>query len=109
VTIYNEQSFEVAIEGHLLAHGWTKGSASHFDRELALDPHHVLGFITDTQPEVWTGLRKQHGVSVDKTVIEWLAKALDTQGTLDVLRHGFKFPAAPLSSTPPAALLLSAG
>lgn len=88
---YIERAFETAIEEHVLGHGWLKGNPDHFDRELALDPHHVIGFIADTQPEVWADLQKQHGATVDKTVIEWLAKALDTQGTLDVLRHGFKF------------------
>src|SRR5258708_4927304 len=86
-----ERAFETAIEEYLVGHGWLKGNADHFDRELALDPHHALGFIADTQPEVWADLKKQHGDSVGKTVIEWLAKALDNQGTLDVLRHGFKF------------------
>jgi len=86
-----ERAFETAIEEHLLAHGWLKGNPDQFDRDLALDPVHAIRFISETQPETWAELVKQHGASVEKTVIEWLAKALDTQGTLHTLRHGFKF------------------
>ena len=86
-----ERAFENAIEEHLLGHGWLKGNPEHFDRELALDRDSILGFLADTQTEVWADLRKQHGTSFEQTVIDWLVKALDTQGTLHLLRHGFKF------------------
>ncbi|HZZ84318.1 MAG TPA: type I restriction endonuclease [Anaeromyxobacteraceae bacterium] len=86
-----ERAFEDAIEEHLLGHGWHKGSPDHFDRTLALDAGLVIDFIAETQPKVWGELTSQHGASVEKTIIEWLVKALDHQGTLDVLRHGFKF------------------
>ena len=86
-----ERAFETAIEEHLLAHGWLKGNPDQFERDIALDRINAIRFISETQPEVWAELVKQHGASVEKTVIEWLAKALDTQGTLHTLRHGFKF------------------
>jgi type I restriction enzyme R subunit len=86
-----ERAFETAIEEHLLAHGWLKGNLDQFERDLALDRVHALRFISETQPEVWAELVKQHGAGVEKAVIEWLAKALDTQGTLHTLRYGFKF------------------
>lgn len=86
-----ERAFEDAIEEHLLEHGWLNGSAANFDRERALEAGHAVAFIRETQPELWAELTRQHGAAVEKTVVDWLAKALDTQGTLDVLRHGFKF------------------
>src|SRR5438128_68846 len=86
-----ERAFEVAIEEHLLTHGWLRGEPEHFDRASAFDAGHVIGFIRDTQPEVWDDLIKQHGTVVEETGIEWLTNALDEQGTLDVLRHGFGF------------------
>jgi type I restriction enzyme R subunit len=86
-----ERAFEIAIEEHLLAHGWLKGNPDRFDRELALDLNDALGFIAATQADVWAELRKQHGASFEKTVVEWLVKALDSQGTLHLLRYGFKF------------------
>jgi type I restriction enzyme, R subunit len=86
-----EHAFETAIEEHLLGHGWHKGNPDHFDRATALDPTEVVRFIAETQAATWAELTRQHGDSVGKSVIEWLVKALDHQGALDVLRHGFKF------------------
>lgn len=86
-----ERAFETAIEEHLLGHGWFKGNPETFDRTLALDPVQAIRFISESQPQTWAELVKLHGVGVEKTVVEWLAKALDTQGTLHTLRHGFKF------------------
>ncbi len=85
-----ERAFETAIEEHLLSHGWLRGNPEQFERDLALDRVHVIRFISETQPETWAELVKQHGAGIEKAVIEWLAKALDTQGTLHTLRHGFK-------------------
>ncbi len=85
-----ERAFENAIEEHLLGHGWLKGSPDRFDREQALDKEQALTFIQETQPEVWSGLKKDHGTETDATVIAWLVKALEFQGTLHLLRHGFK-------------------
>ena len=84
-----ERAFEDAIEHYLVGHDWLKGNAGHFDRERALDAGQAITFIRDTQPEIWANLTTQHGASIEKAVIDWLAKALDTQGTLDVLRQGF--------------------
>jgi type I restriction enzyme R subunit len=86
-----ERAFETAIEEHLLAHGWVKGLPDQFNRELALDPLQAVRFISDTQPETWADLVKQHGASVEKEVSRALAAMLDTQGTLHTLRRGFKF------------------
>ncbi|HMR77916.1 MAG TPA: type I restriction endonuclease, partial [Polyangiaceae bacterium] len=87
-----EIHFEDAIEAHLVEHGgWQKGTATDFSPELALERKHVFAFIEATQPELWTELRKQHGNSLEQTLLDWLTKALDQRGTLDVLRHGFKF------------------
>ena len=91
MAIHIERKFEDAIEEHLLGHGWLKGNPDTFDRALALDPGVVLGFIADTQPDLWATLSKQHGESLGKGVISDLVKHIDTKGALDVLRHGFKF------------------
>ncbi len=88
---HTERAFEDAIEEHLLGHGWRKGNAGSFDRALALDPDEVIRFIAETQARPWADLIRQQGDGVGKTVVEWLVKALDHQGALDVLRHGFKF------------------
>jgi len=86
-----ERAFEDAIEHHLLEDGWRKGDWKDFDSSNAVDANEAITFISNSQPELWAELRKQHGAGLKKSLIEWLVKALDTQGTLDVLRNGFKF------------------
>ena len=88
---HTEKSFEDAIEAHLLASGWTKGDAKTFDREKALHPADLLAFLEATQPALMADLRKQHGLALETGVIDTVVKALESRGTLDVLRHGIKF------------------
>lgn len=91
MSIHTERTFEESIEAHLLAQGgWRKGDPVAFDRELALVPTDFLAFVADTQPRLWEELRRQHGAERDATLVEALAKNLESRGTLDVLRHGFK-------------------
>ncbi|MBZ4421582.1 type I restriction endonuclease subunit R [Myxococcus sp. RHSTA-1-4] len=91
MSVHTERAFEDAIEHHLLQHGWLKGNPSAFDRTLALDTAHLFAFFQATQPALWNELRTQHGASLEPAVTDALVKALDTQGALDVIRHGFKF------------------
>jgi type I restriction enzyme, R subunit len=87
-----ELYFEDAIENHLVTSGgWAKGSPKDFDREIALISKDFFAFADATQPETWTELRKHHQSNLETAVLDTLVKALDARGTLDVLRHGFKF------------------
>ncbi len=86
-----ERTFEDAIEDQLVGHGWRRGAPDAISRELALDVSEVIAFMSETQRELWATLEKQHGASLTESILEWLVKALDAQGTLHVLRHGFKF------------------
>jgi type I restriction enzyme, R subunit len=96
VSQHVERAFENAVEDHLFKHGWRKGDWKEFDSSAALDANEALAFISESQPDLWFDLRKQHGASLEKSVIDWLVKALDSQGTLDVLRNGFKFFGKPI-------------
>ena len=86
-----ELHFEDAIEHGLLQRGWVKGQAQSFDPDRGFQPSDFLAFVTATQPSTCAELEKQHGTSFTTGLIDQLAKALDTRGSLDVLRHGFKF------------------
>ncbi len=89
---HTERAFEDAIEHALVAGGgWTAGSAQAFDRERALFPEEFFAFVQASQTELWEELKQQHGASLESAVIDALAKSLESRGTLDVLRHGFKF------------------
>src|SRR5579859_3137720 len=87
-----ERHFEDAIEHHLLnAGGWTKGNPADFDRHTALVAKDFFAFIESTQPELWAELKKHHQSGLEAAVLDTLVKALELRGSLDVMRHGFKF------------------
>jgi len=87
-----ERHFEDAIEHHLLASGgWTKGNPTDFDRTTALVSKDLFAFFESTQPETWAELRKHHRTGLEAALVDTLVKTLDSRGTLEVLRHGFKF------------------
>lgn len=89
---HTETAFENAIEESLLhAGGWSRGDPAAFDRERALHPADFFAFVVATQPQLWADLKKQQGAGCEAAVLDALLKALDARGTLDVLRHGFKF------------------
>src|SRR6185312_887307 len=95
--IHTEETFEAAIEQHLLTHGgYEKGNPDTFDRNRALDASTVLRFVQSTQENEWQRLEAIHGVVTVEKFIDRLTKELDDNGTLHVLRkgitdHGVKF------------------
>lgn len=86
----SEAAFETAIESVLLGAGYTRVEGNGFDRERAIFPAEALSFIQATQAKVWDKLEALHGEQTSARVLEALCKWLDTYGTLDTLRHGFK-------------------
>jgi type I restriction enzyme R subunit len=88
---HKESAFEDAIEHHLLsAAGYAKADPANFDRERALDPMVLIPFVKETQPDTWESLEKLHGSDTEGVVLDDLCKAMDSQGSLAVIRHGFK-------------------
>jgi type I restriction enzyme R subunit len=88
---HKEKAFESAIEYHLLTTaGYTKAEQGHFDQERALDTTQFIPFIQDTQPDTWKKLDKLLGVRAEEILLDDLCKAMDSRGSLDVIRHGFK-------------------
>jgi type I restriction enzyme R subunit len=90
---HTEYAFETAIERHLITKGgYEKGNREAFDREQALFPQDAISFIATTQPKEWKYLKSIQGKKAEKTLLDDLCRALDSQyeGCLSVLRHGFK-------------------
>lgn len=92
-----EARLEDAIVDQLTTQGgyvfidYREGAAKdRYDKERALDPALVLGFIETTQPKMWQSLLAIHGAETGKVVLDHLVKELDTKGMLKVLRQGFK-------------------
>lgn len=70
--------------------GWRVGPAVDYDRERALIPEDLLGYQREAFPEVWEKFRKHNPQDPEEALARATARALDKQGTLSVLRHGFK-------------------
>lgn len=87
---HKEIHFEADIVAHLTANGWLEGDAAKYDRELALYPEDVIGWIQDTQPKAWDKLKTTHNGATEKTLLARLTQVLDKEGSLAVLRQGFK-------------------
>ena len=87
---HKEGTFEDEVVAHLTAHGWLLGDAKGYNRELALYPDDVEGWLRDTQPAEWAKVEKTHGAGARNVVLQRLAESLDKDGSLYVLRRGFK-------------------
>jgi type I restriction enzyme, R subunit len=90
MSIHTEAAFEQVIESHLLSQGYTSLSSKKFNCDRALFPETVIRFIQQTQPKEWERLEKLHGDTTTTQILTDLCKWLDTYGSLQVLRHGFK-------------------
>jgi type I restriction enzyme R subunit len=86
----NEGAFETVIESHLLQNGYVRVAPEGFDRERAIFPELVLGFIRETQPTEWARLEALHGDKTGEQILGDLCKWMDAHGALATLRHGFK-------------------
>jgi len=87
-----EQAFESYVEEILLTKGaWKSGTNAEWDKERALFPAQVFGFIEETQAQAWAEMRKLHAAGLEALLLSALVKELDAKGSLHVLRHGFKF------------------
>ena len=97
VAQHNEIEFEKEIAEHLSAHGWLYSpNDSGYDRERALFPEDVLGWLAETQPEQLAKVVKTGSdvVKQQSQLLDRIVKVLDTPmdnggGTLNLLRKGF--------------------
>lgn len=103
VAQHNEVEFEREIAEHLAAHGWLYSpNDAGYDRERALFPEDVLGWLADTQPEQLEKVVKPGSKDIAKQqaqLLDRVVKVLDTPldsggGTLNLLRKGFSHLAA---------------
>ena len=88
----NEKQFEADIEAYLIspAGGFAKADDSGYDPAPALDIRTLVGFVKATQPLVWQRFERQCGSDPYKKFYKCFEDAVQTDGMLSVLRHGFK-------------------
>lgn len=71
-------------------HGWLIGDSARYDRELALYPEDVFVWINETQPEKLAGIPGLDDPETRNSILKRMVKVMDHNGSLSVLRHGFK-------------------
>ena len=86
-----EKAFEDTVESMLHGVGWVEGDRSEWDPKQAVFPKRVVAFLQADDPDLWAQLVNQHGDGLEDEIVRYLVRALDLKGTIDVLRHGFKF------------------
>jgi type I restriction enzyme R subunit len=90
-TDHRERAFEAAIEHHLITEaGYVKAEQALFDQERAIDTTQFIPFLKEAQLRIWEKLERLLGSRTEETILDDLIKAMDSRGSLDVLRHGFK-------------------
>ena len=87
----DERAFESTVQSKLLEAGWRTGDRAEWDVERALFPSRAAAFIRETQPDEWARMASLHGDDIEVLITEVLARELDHKGSLEVLRHGFRF------------------
>ena len=86
---HSETAFESVIENHLLQNGYIS-IKSKFDQTNAIFPEEIITFIRSSQPQEWSRLETLHGEKTARQILNDLGRWMDTYGSLDTLRHGFK-------------------
>ncbi len=97
MNLHKEIAFEKDLAEYLHAHGWRYSpNDAGYDRERALFPEDVLGWLADTQPDQLAKIVKPGGdmAKQESQLLDRIVKVLDTSmesggGTLNTLRNGF--------------------
>ena len=87
---HREIHLETDIISHLTAHGWLEGDPKKYNRQFALYPEDLIGWLKETQPKELAKVEKRTNNQAAYTLPSLVAKLLDRDGSLSVLRHGFK-------------------
>lgn len=88
-TAHQEKHFEAYVVAKLKTQGWQVGDTLSYDTERALYPDDLIAWLEVTQPEKWDKLQKDNQARARDVLMDRLAKVLEKQGTVQVLRQGF--------------------
>ena len=61
---------------------------SVYDKDLCLIPDDIIAFVKDTQANAYQKLEGQYGAETDRKIVENIAKSINTNKTVQVLREG---------------------
>ena len=89
--MHTETHFENEIIDYLIREGgYQAGNSKNYDKQTALFTDDVLDFIKNTQAPLWQRLQMLFKERAESELIKALNQALDIQGSLAVLRNGFR-------------------
>ncbi|PXW57734.1 DEAD/DEAH box helicase family protein [Methylobacterium sp. B4] len=88
-SLHHEKHLEAYIVEQLVQRGWQVGASKFYDKDYALYPEDLVGWIRDTQLAKWEKLTALNGDKAEKVLKDRLEQALNKQGTIQVLRRGF--------------------
>jgi len=87
---HREVVFESEIVAYLTFRGWLEGNTAGYNREIALYAEDLLGWLKETQPKEWAKLQNSRDGGNEQALLSRVARLLDRDGSLALLRHGFK-------------------
>ncbi|SDK20154.1 type I restriction enzyme, R subunit [Actinopolyspora mzabensis] len=91
--VHHENVFGTAIIDAMRENGWELGTSDEYVPELGLDTGQLFTFIGATQSRKWDELLGYYGGDADaaqRGFAKRVAKAIDDEGVLEVLRKGVK-------------------
>jgi type I restriction enzyme, R subunit len=87
-----EAAFQQDIINALAAQGWLVGTCAGYNPTTALYTEDLLAYFQTAWPDRWQKLCKSNPSDPAGVLIQQTVRHLEKNGTLDVLRHGFKLP-----------------
>jgi type I restriction enzyme R subunit len=89
-TAHQEKHFESYIVSKLVEQGWKLGDTTKYDTETALYPEDLIAWLKESdQGDKLEKLERLNGEKTRDVLMNRLDKALEKQGTAQVLRQGF--------------------
>ena len=86
----SEKGFQKDFYTYLESTGFKKRSTKDYDVGSCLDVELVLKFIQTTQPKAWSKFSKHNKSNAEVNFIKSLVRQIKNNGTIDVLRNGFR-------------------
>lgn len=87
---HQEKHLQQYIIDRLVEQGWKLGNTKNYDTERAVYPEDLERWIKSSgQQDKWDKLERLNGTGTLDAIMARLDKALDKQGTIQVLRRGF--------------------
>jgi type I restriction enzyme R subunit len=87
-TAHREKNFQNHIVAQLQKQGWQVGHTRDYDREHALYPQDIANWLQATQPDKWDKLQRLSAPEPMTAYMDRIARALEADGTVQVLRRG---------------------